>query len=132
MIQPSSAYLKHLKETDPQAFEKNKLIVQAKMLIDTGASSTVIGSNVVNNLSLKHHGIVSVSTPSSEAHEALTYDVDILIPIQNHPTHTVANIEVIESASLERQGIDGLIGRDTLSNMLLIYHGYTGEFTIAI
>jgi hypothetical protein len=58
----------------------------------------------------------------------LTYDIDLIIEQNNF---TIQNIQVFATA-LNNQGIQGLIGRDVLQHMLLVYNGYSGNFTLAV
>ena len=128
IILPAAAFLKSLKEQKSEALEQYKTGIQAKMLIDTGASSTVIDREIPKAFNLKHHGITTIATPSSSAHNCLTYDIDLVLP--SNKLH-IQNFQVIES-NLKHQGIDGLLGRDILKNMLLLYHGYSNQYTLAI
>ena len=128
IILPSSAFIKALKERSPEEVEKYSHGIQAMMLIDTGASCTVIDKEISATLNLKHHGVTNISTPSSTSYECLLYDIDLQIP--NNKAH-FENVQVVET-KLKNQGISGLIGRDVLQDTLLIYHGYTGQFTLAV
>jgi hypothetical protein len=128
VILPSSAFLKALKENDPEEVKKYETGFQAMMLIDTGASCTAIDKEISRVLDLKHRGVTHISTPSSNSHECLTYDIDLIIP--GNQSH-IQNIEVIET-ELVNQGINGLLGRDVLKHILFLYHGNTGQFTLAI
>src|ERR671925_39286 len=65
IILPSSAFIKALKERSPEEVEKYSHGIQAMMLIDTGASCTVIDKEISATLNLKHHGVTNISTPSS-------------------------------------------------------------------
>jgi predicted aspartyl protease len=128
VILPSSAFMKALKENHPEEVKRYEKGFQAMMLIDTGASCTAIDKEISSVLNLKHRGVTHISTPSSNSHECLTYDIDLVIP--GNQSH-IPNIEVIET-ELNNQGINGLLGRDVLKNILFIYHGYTGQFTLAL
>ena len=127
-ILPSASFIKTIKEKQPGDLEKYTKGYRAQMLIDTGASCTVIDKNIPKILNLKHHGMVKISTPSSNSHDTLTYDIDLIL-IQNQ--YHASNIQVVEG-DLKTQGLDGLIGRDILKNVLFLYHGYTNQFTLAI
>lgn len=75
---------------------------------------------------------VHTPTTGSEAHSAEQYDVSIIVPgtgAQHAPL--VIPAAPVLSASLTRQGIDALIGRDILRDCILIYNGTLGLFTLA-
>jgi len=105
--------------------------IQIRALLDTGASCTCVDPSVLNKLGLAPTGIAPMHTPStgSQAHVASQYDVSLILM---HPmlTFTIHAAPVVE-AQLAIQGIQGLIGRDVLSNCLLIYDGRAGLFTWA-
>lgn len=103
-------------------------LFSGKMLIDTGASHSMVDKKVIEKLGLKPHGAIKICTPSSTDHEVRTFDVDIIFP--HHNNARMANIIVSES-DFSSQNIDGLIGRDILKIGLLVYHGYTGQFSLA-
>jgi len=129
LIVPSSAYTKYLRDEGKGKEQKDNKIYKGTMLIDTGASTTAIDREVAEFLNLKHRGVTTISTPSSPAHECLTYDIDLMLPANNI---RFANVQVIEGEFKTMQGISGLIGRDILSTTLLVYHGYSGHYTLAI
>jgi predicted aspartyl protease len=93
VILPSSAFMKALKESEPAEVEKYSHEFRAMMLVDTGASCTVIDKEISDALNLKHHGVTNISTPSSTNHECLLYDIDLVIP--NNQVH-IPNIQVVE------------------------------------
>lgn len=120
------------REALSQANQSVPPYVPCRLLIDTGASSTCVDPWIIKKLNLSPSGIVSIHTPSTSAnsaHSCQQYDVSLLI------SHTAINrvfaaIPVIES-NLVHQGIDGLLGRDVLSQCLLIYNGELGIYTLA-
>jgi hypothetical protein len=73
-------------------------------------------------------GAISIATPSHDRHEVLTYDIDLII--EDNRVH-IADVPVF-ATGLKKQGIGGLIGRDVLKHMLLVYNGYSGHFTLAV
>jgi predicted aspartyl protease len=122
LISPSQALRRILEE-------KQQLVpqpLQKIMLIDTGASASAIKTGIAKELNLRPHGTITISTASHKSVICLTYDVDITFKIQKV---AVLNVRVFES-NFEGQPIDGLIGRDILSQGLLIYNGYDNAFTI--
>jgi hypothetical protein len=40
--------------------------------------------------------------------------------------------KALHGVHYQKQGIHGLIGRDVLQHMLLVYNGYSGDFTLAV
>jgi predicted aspartyl protease len=105
-------------------------LVQIRALIDTGASSTCIDPAELQKLGLSPTGIIPVHTPSTgdQAHNLSQYDVSLILL---HPKLQLrlGTVAVVES-QLAIQGIQGLIGRDVLTNCLFIYDGATGIFTL--
>lgn len=101
-------------------------IVNARMLIDTGASSTNICSSVIQRLSLVPTGQAMVLTPSTGT-AAVTmdqYDVNLYFPYPqaSTPPHVIRTIPII-CADFTAQGIHGLIGRDILARSNMFYNG---------
>lgn len=99
--------------------------VPVTALVDTGASSTAIQAGIAQQLGLQPVSVVPISTPSSANVPMPMYAVRLILP-QSVIWETTA----IE-APLEGQGIQGLIGRDVLSQAVLIYLGYANQFTLA-
>jgi hypothetical protein len=105
-----------------------------RALIDTGASNSCIDAGVLASLGLTPTSSVTVhtSTTGAEAHTADQYDVSIIVPgTGSHHAPLVIPAVPVLSASLTRQGIDALIGRDILRDCILIYNGSLGMFTLA-
>jgi len=125
LIHPSSERLKSL--TDPLEIAKYDKIFSAIMLIDTGASCTAIDTAIAPFLGLVSHGISKVQTPSGEKDHP-RFDIDLNFATHNFSIH---NLNVIEADLKQRQGIDGLIGRDVLKNALLVYQGWANQYTLA-
>lgn len=95
-------------------------------MIDTGASGTVIRQDLVQNLNISPVGAVSINTPSSTNIQCYEYLMRLLFP-QN----VLIEAPVI-AAPLQGQHIQYLIGRDILRHGVLIYTGYTNQFTLSI
>lgn len=105
--------------------------ITARLLIDTGASHTVIDPTVLAPLNITPSGAIAAHTPSTSGIpcQMNQYDVSIIIPHPSISRHFPA-IAVTE-ASLRPQGIDGLLGRDILATCLLIYSGTDGSFILS-
>ena len=50
--------------------------------------------------------------------------------IEDNRVH-IADVPVF-ATGLKKQGIHGLLGRDVLQHMLLVYNGYSGHLTLAV
>lgn len=100
---------------------------QAKAMIDTGASMTAIDPSVAQALGVLPRGTVTISTPSSPMHETNTYEIGLVFPT---PRYALPLLPVIESP-LASQGFHCLIGRDVLSQGLLVYEGYGNRFILS-
>jgi hypothetical protein len=103
-------------------------------LVDTGASNTCIDDDVITALGLTPTGTTLVHTPSTTASAPATksnYDVRIIIPgAVGSPSFLLPALPVTQ-VSLKHQGFQALVGRDILSNCLLVYDGRTNIFTLA-
>lgn len=106
--------------------------VGAQLLIDTGASNTCLDPWVIQALGLTPSGVIQVHTPSTtaqQAHRCNQYDVSLVIP---HPSISrVFNAIPVMEAPLKHQGIDGLLGRDVLSQCLFVYNGELKIYTLS-
>ena len=102
-----------------------------RLLVDTGASCSCIDSQILASLAIAPTGTAPIHTPSTGGvpYTCSQYDVSIIIfdVVQNH---TLPVVPIIES-DFTAQGIDGLLRRDILSKMLLIYDGKAARFTLS-
>ena len=105
--------------------------ILTKGLLDTGASQTCVDPDIIQRLGLQPTGVTSVLTPSTGAvpHQAKTYDVRLIIPA-GAVSWQIPALAVIES-SLKSQGIEVLVGRDVLSECLMVYDGKNKIFSLA-
>jgi predicted aspartyl protease len=117
-----------------QAGQQTPPLVPIRALIDTGASHTCVDPTVLSKLGLTPTGTAQVHTPTtgSTPQQVNQYDIALLIPGAD-PTHAAlvrSTLPVTEHA-LAIQGIQALIGRDVLSDCVLIYNGTTNLFTLS-
>jgi len=101
--------------------------VIVKAMIDTGASCCAIQKDIPKKLKLNPVGSHKIHTPSCKDHECYKYFIRMAIPL-----HQLVYEGVFTAVPLEAQGIDCLIGRDLLSNGILIYIGYANQFTFSL
>lgn len=96
----------------------------ATLLVDTGASSTMICETVIKKLGLTPRGFSQIHTPTTAGYPiaAPQYDVDLVMTNSKGSSETIANLLVL-TQNMMGHGIDGLIGRDVLSKARLIYSG---------
>lgn len=99
--------------------------VPAAMMIDTGASNSVIQTGIAQQLGLQPVGTVGINTPSSENVQCLQYLVRLLLP------KGLVAVVLATEAPLNGQNIQGLIGRDLLQHGVLVYLGTENQFTLS-
>lgn len=106
--------------------------VIANEVVDTGASCTCIDPALLTKLGLAPSGVTNIHTPTTAgiAQQCNQYDVDITVILGNGRLHVIRSLPVIGSA-LSSYGIDGLLGRDVISQGILIYNGEHNEFTLS-
>ena len=118
-----------------------------RFLVDTGASGTVVDPVLIAALGLTPKNFTPVASPTTgppAAGQPLplrpVYDVQlILIPsvtprsVQLGPSGMMPHMRALSviGTHMRHQGIDGLIGRDVLENMVFVYNGNTGTYTLA-
>jgi hypothetical protein len=105
--------------------------VVARLLVDTGASNTLIDVGLLNQLGLQPTGQVDVSTPSTDGQPVamLQYDVGLLLPHSANSRFfpTIA----VTGANFQAHGIHGLLGRDVLAHCLVVYDGPANLYALA-
>jgi predicted aspartyl protease len=109
--------------------------IQIRALVDTGASCTCVDPSVMTSLGLTPTGTVPVSTPTTGGTPELKYQYDVALAIpgatQADIPLVLATIAVVEAELLAGQGFHALIGRDILSQCVLVYNGSFTQFTLA-
>lgn len=96
----------------------------ASLLIDTGASHTMIDIRFVGLLGLSPTGALPMHTPSTGTTPIIiqTYDVGIAFAGYANAVHSLG-AHSVSAADFSGQGIDGLLGRDILESARLTYSG---------
>lgn len=98
--------------------------VSANLLIDTGASATLICETIIHRLGLTPRGYSQMHTPTTGGIpiQVPQYDVDLVITNVKGASETIPNLLVL-AREMSSQGIDGLLGRDVLSKARMTYSG---------
>lgn len=99
--------------------------VSVVAMIDTGATGTVIRQGLAGQLGLNPVGVTHINTPSSTGVACYQYIVRLLFP--NNVVFEAIAIE----APLQGQHIQCLIGRDVLAHAVMVYIGYSNQFTVS-
>jgi hypothetical protein len=106
--------------------------VVARVLVDTGASHTMIEESVLKPLALTPTGSIGCHTPTTagKPKQMSLYDVKLTIPAPRGSRIFAAMPISAGDGSLIPQGIHGLLGRDVLKDCVLVYNGELGIFTL--
>ncbi|MBM3216726.1 hypothetical protein FJZ36_17660 [Candidatus Poribacteria bacterium] len=99
--------------------------VAGHALIDTGATRTVVRQDILQQLHLNPVGVTHITTASSQGVRCYEYLARIVFP------SNVVIETVVIGAPLRGQPINCLVGRDILSQSVLVYVGYTNTFTLS-
>ena len=97
-------------------------------LIDTGASSSCIDSEIARQMMLPVVNVVNVASASHASTQQNVYPIQIEVvglPISIETPNAIG-------AALGAQGLIALIGRDVLQHCTLFYNGISGSFTLSI
>jgi len=103
--------------------------VQARLLIDTGAWCTVIDKPIIAALGLTPSGTALCHTPSTGTTPAVLNQFDVSLVLGLHVLRLT--LPVVET-DFSAQSIDGLLGRDVLSQCLFVYNGTNGQVAISV
>jgi hypothetical protein len=88
-----------------------------------------VDEEILKSLGLSAIGNTSISTPSDGQVETSLYPSKIIFPTVPMPPITFA---IVAGIKLKNQGYRALIGRDIMSQMILIYDGPGARVTFAI
>lgn len=106
--------------------------VPATLLVDTGASCTVLDEEIIQLLNLQPTGSIDVHTPSTGAAAVPRNQYDILLAIGGAGAMKVIATLPIVGSDFSAQGINGLLGRDVLSHGSMFYDGIAGRSTLCL
>ena len=95
-------------------------------LIDTGATISAVDASVISKLGVNPVGIANVGTASGPQQQYV-YPIRIVLT----QLGLAIDYSQVTGANLSGQNLVALLGRDFLQNILLIYDGPSGEFTIS-
>ena len=106
-------------------------LVRARMIVDTGASGTVVDEKVLKSLALTPTGTTQILTPSTKGTPVTCPTYDVLLAVDHAKYPLVLGTVPVVGGDFSGQGIEGLIGRDVLQECLLVYDGVAGTFALA-
>ena len=101
--------------------------VDGYAVFDTGASVTCVDESILTGLGVSPTGSIDMSTPAGIT-KANTYACALHFPARPMPN---ADPIFVVGTQLQQMGYAVLIGRDFLSNMVLIYDGPGARITFA-
>lgn len=99
--------------------------ISAVLLIDTGASGTLVQTDVINRLGLESLGTVFLRTPTTTEPVARSQYLVRIVLLEG----IAFEVEVVD-APLTGQGIQGLIGRDILDQLVFTYDGPENQLVV--
>ncbi len=101
-------------------------------LVDTGAAVSAVHEGVLTALGLAPIDSVPVSTPSGDS-DMFVYPARVSFPGLDVTPHTLTTFAGCQLDWLTPNGknVVMLLGRDVLSDFLMVYNGRTGAITLA-
>ena len=104
-----------------------------KALVDTGASHTAVDPSIMKALGISPRRIAQTITPSTGAkpHKCYSYDVSFHVPLGTVTSLFSKGAWEVTGLELKHQGFEVLLGRDILSEGLLVFDGKAGTFSMA-
>jgi len=106
--------------------------IRLELLVDTGADTTTLSEMHMRSLALPVRGATEVRGVTTEAYatQCNTYDVELkLINSAGDPPLTLPAVEVI-GRPFHNEMIDGVLGRDFLSNVNFTMEGPLRQFVV--
>ena len=121
LAQPVAAQMTANGQTVPQP-------IVGQALIDTGASVTCIDEDIAKKLGIQPVDVAKMHSASHKDVEVGVYPIHFDIAGMN----VGMDVPKAMGAQLQSQGLIMLIGRDVLQHCSLTYHGFIGEFVLAL
>ena len=106
--------------------------IRINLLIDTGADTTTLDEMHMRSLGIPARGAAKVRGITRDAHptECNAYDISMeLMNFAGDPPFIIPAVEVL-ALPFHNDGIDGVIGRDFLANMVFLLEGPHRQFTL--
>ncbi|WP_339088908.1 aspartyl protease family protein [Variovorax paradoxus] len=106
--------------------------IELELLLDTGADTTTIKEMHMRSLGVPVRGATEVrgATTDAGATECNTYDLSLeFINSAGDRPLTLTSVEVI-GRPFHNEMIDGVVGRDVMSNMVLTIEGHLRQFSV--
>lgn len=107
--------------------------IPVSLLIDTGADTTTIAEIHMRSLGIRASGAAPVRTITTDVTGTTcnTYGASLRIdsPLFGDKPHEIKALEVL-AQEFHNEGIDGLLGRDVLSTLILTLDGPRRQFVL--
>jgi hypothetical protein len=105
--------------------------IRLQFIIDTGADTSMVADQHMRSLGISPRGSRDILTASTDAKPTPceTYDVELSIRTPGEPHFVVPALEIMGRPFLNLS-IDGLLGRDVLSRMVLTIDGPRQRYRI--
>ncbi|MDR1305539.1 MAG: retropepsin-like domain-containing protein [Verrucomicrobiales bacterium] len=105
--------------------------VSISLLIDTGASCTVVNEAALKPLGLPPRGATLIRTPSTGQNPTARNTYDISLRLTHADGGRFFNSVLVVATDFHGQNLDGLLGRDVLEKCLLVYNGEHKMFALS-
>jgi predicted aspartyl protease len=126
LIGPSASRRQQLVETgDPAPAAR-----PYRLLVDTGASRTILDPSVVVRAGLQQDGTTELVTPSTGSNAKTVREFRCCLTIQAQGVEMEIPELVITEAPMKNQGVHGVLGRDVLRRLLVVWDGNAKSATI--
>lgn len=106
--------------------------IELELLLDTGADTTTIREETMRSLNAPVRGAADVRGATTDAGSTTcnTYDLSLVfVNAAGDPPLSLGSVEVI-GRPFYNEVIDGVIGRDVMSNMVLTIEGHLKQFSV--
>ena len=110
-----------------QYFTENNIAIPSPLTGMGLISITAVDVSVIQQLGIQPVGISNVFTPQGSTQQEL-----FPIKLAFVGTKITINFSSVLGSELRNQGIIALLGRDVLSNCILIYNGTVGHFSLSM